>query len=309
MPAGRSAVNETAVSQAALLWDCRCRLGEGAVWNQADASIYFVDIKGREVLAFTPSNGLERRWAVPQMVGWLVPRQSGGWLAGFQTGIVSLELGADGLSRFEPLHLLHDAASPLRLNDAKADARGRLWFGSMNATDETLPHGVFYRLDAASMPEPVDHGYAVTNGPTFSVDGRTLYHTDSVARTIYAFDVDDAAEGGGALSNKRVWLRFDETEGWPDGMTTDAEGCIWVAHWRGARVTRRDEKGREIGRIDVAAPQVTNVAFGGDGFRDLYITTARTGLDAAALVAAPHAGGLFVAGGAGRGMAPGSFAS
>ena len=295
------------MSEATLLWDCRCRLGEGAVWNEGDASIYFVDIKGREVLALTPATGRERRWKMPQMIGWLVPRRSGGWLAGFQQGVVALELGADGESRFELLHRLHEDASPMRLNDAKADAAGRLWFGSMNAEDEMRPHGVFYRLDAASaatVPEAVDKDYAVTNGPTFSIDGRTLFHTDSVARTIYAFDVD--AEGGGALSNKRVWVRFDDEEGWPDGMTTDAEGCVWVAHWGGARVTRRDAAGRVIGRIAVPAPQVTNVAFGGDGYTDLFITTARTGLDAAALAAAPLAGGLFVARSAGRGMAPGS---
>ena len=298
------------MTEAALLWDCRCRLGEGAVWNEADASIYFVDIKGREVLAFTPGSGRQRRWPVPQMIGWLVPRRSGGWLAGFQQGLVALELGADGESRFEPLHVLHDAGSPMRLNDAKADAAGRLWFGSMNAEDETLPHGVFYRLDAApsaAAPAVVDTGYAVTNGPTFSIDGHTLYHTDSGARTIYAFDVD--AEGGGALSNKRVWVRFDAEEGWPDGMTTDAEGSVWVAHWGGARVTRRDADGRVIGRIDVPAPQVTNVAFGGEGCADLFITTARAGLDAAALAAAPLAGALFVARDAGRGMVPGSFAA
>ena len=298
------------MSEATLLWDCRCRLGEGAVWNEADASIYFVDIKGREVLALTPATGRELRWQMPQLIGWLVPRRSGGWLAGFQRGVVALELGADGEASFEPLHLLHDEASPMRLNDAKADAAGRLWFGSMNAEDETLPHGVFYRLAAASeatVPEAVDRGYAVTDGPTFSVDGRTLFHTDSGARTIYAFDVD--AEGSGALSNKRIWVRFGDDEGWPDGMTTDAEGCVWVAHWRGARVTRRDDAGRVIGRIDVPAPQVTNVAFGGDGYTDLFITTARIGLDAMALAAAPLAGGLFVARGAGRGMAPGSCAA
>jgi len=293
------------MTQAQLLWDCRCELGEGTVWQADDQSIYFVDIKKREVLACTPATGRQRRWAVPHPVGWLVPRRVGGWLAGFDQGVAALHLHDDGGTAFEWLHRLHDAGSPLRLNDAKADTQGRLWFGSMNDIDMSKRDGVFYRLDRASanaavpVPVPVDSGYGVTNGPTFSADGRTLYHTDSVAATIYAFDV--SADGG--LSNKRVWCRFAAGEGFPDGMTADAEGFVWVAHWGGARVTRRDASGSIVLTIHVDAPQVTNVAFGGADLSDLFITSARTGLDAAALEASPHAGALFVLPGAGRGRA------
>jgi len=290
--------------QAHVLWDCRCILGEGTVWNAADASIYFVDIKGREVLAFTPSTGLQRRWSMPEVIGWLVPRRCGGWIAGFAHGVASLQLRAGGAVQSEWLHRLHEDGSPLRLNDAKVDAQGRLWFGSMNNADESCPEGVLYRWIAGRAPEIVDAGYAVTNGPTFSADGRTLYHTDSLARTIYAFDLSDVGE----LSNKRVWLRLDADEGYPDGMTTDAQGHLWIAHWGGSRVTQRDASGSVLQTIGLAAPQITNVAFGGPQLRDLFITSARTGMDPAALSAAPLAGALFTLPGAGSGASPYAFA-
>ena len=289
------------MKQAELVWDSRCRLGEGTVWNVADASLYFVDIKGREVLAFTPASGAQRRWAMPQMIGWLVPCEGGGWMAGFQRGVAALQL--EPKVRIEWLHRLHDEASPMRLNDAKADAQGRLWFGSMNNADETRPDGKFYRWSAGSAPVQVDAGYCVTNGPTFGAHGRSLYHTDSVARTIYAYDLSASGE----LSAKRTWVKFGVDEGYPDGMTTDASGNVWVAHWAGSRVTQRDAAGQVIRTIQVAAPQVTNVAFGGPQFTDLYITTARAGADDAALATAPHSGGLFVARGVGQGVMPHRF--
>ena len=144
----------------------------------------------------------------------------------------------------------------------------------------------------------------MTNGPTFSVDGRTLFHTDSPLRTIYAFDVSPDGE----LSNKRVWAKFADDEGYPDGMTTDAEGQVWIAHWGGSRVTQRDATGRVLQTIRLPVPHVTNVAFGGRDLTDLYISTARTGMSPPALAAAPLAGGLFRLAGAGHGRLPAVFA-
>ncbi len=285
--------------QSELVWDAGCRLGEGPVWHPQDASIYFVDIKGREVLRWSTDAGSGRRWPMPQQTGWLVPRRRGGWLAGFQQGVAALELEPE--VRHALLHRLHDEGSPMRLNDAKADARGRLWFGSMNDDDSERSDGLLYRLTGDGTPEAVDRGYRVTNGPAFSPDGRTMYHNDTAARRIHAFDV--SAEG--ALSNKRVWAEFNRYEGHPDGIATDAEGRVWVAHWGGSRVTQRDARsGRVLRTVVVPAPNVTSVAFGGPGLVDLYITTARSGVGESALAQSPLSGGLFVA----RGVGPGRLA-
>jgi xylono-1,5-lactonase len=281
--------------KADLVWDAKCTLGEGCVWH--GGSVYFVDIKAPAVHAFTPATGERRSWPMPEMTGWLVPRRRGGWIAGFRCGVAFVELG--DAPRIEWLHRLHEAGSPMRLNDGKLDPHGHLWFGTMNNADESQPQGCLYRLNPSYLLARMDEGYCVTNGPTFSADGRTLYHTDSARRTIYAFDLS----ADGAIANKREWLRFRDDEGYPDGMTTDADGCLWIAHWGAGRVTRRDPvTGAEIARIDLAAPHTTNLCFGGSALTDLYVTTARIGLTESALAAAPLSGALFVVPDAGRGL-------
>jgi D-xylonolactonase len=289
---------------ATVVWDARCTLGEGVVWHAAGQTLYFVDIKNPAVHAYAPASGAQRSWTMPEMIGWLVPRRSGGWIAGFKSGVAALTL--DDTPRLQWLHRLHDADSPLRLNDAKADPFGCLWFGTMNNADEQRPDGCLYRLDPDGSLHIMDTGYSVTNGPCFSPDGCTLYHTDSGRRTIYAFDV--AVDR--TISNKRVWKRLEgttETEGYPDGMCTDSEGFLWVARWAAGCVTRLDREGNEVLRITTGAPRTTNCCFGGLGLADLYITSASIGLDPDALRAAPNSGALFVVRGVGRGFAPHAF--
>jgi sugar lactone lactonase YvrE len=300
---------------AELLLDTRCTLGEGVVWDVAHERILFVDIKERRVHAYVPATGAHRSWGVPMMTGWLVPSgEPGTWLAGMQRGVARLRLDEalpDGAPVADAdvhwLHRLHEDGSPLRLNDGKADAQGRLWFGTMNDVDEDQPVGRFFRCTTAhDAPVAVDADYRVTNGPTFSLDGRTLFHTDSAARTVYAFDVAD----DGTLSNKRVWLRVHGApaeNGYPDGMTTDADGHLWIARWGAGCVVQHAPDGTELRRVMTGAPHTTNVAFGGPGLRDLYITSARKNL-AADVADATHSGGLYRLRDAGRGRAPNTAA-
>lgn len=282
--------------QAEVLWDCENRLGAGAVWNSDDASLYFVDIEAREVLAFTPASGARRRWTLPQTAGWLVPRAGGGWLAGFQQGLAALTL-APGI-RFELLQRLHDEGSPMRLNNATVDAAGRLWFGTMNHVEPDRHDGKLYCWSGTDAPKQVETRYRVPGGPAFSPNGRTLYHCDSSERTVYAFNVSVDGE----LSKKRAFAVFNRFEGLPYGMTTDAGGNLWVAHWDGSRVTQREPiSGRVLRTIVVPAPHVTSVAFGGPNLTDLFITTARAGLSEAALAQSRFAGSLFIARDVGQG--------
>jgi sugar lactone lactonase YvrE len=289
---------------AAPVWDAQCRLGEGVVWVQSEQCLYFVDIKQPAVHAYAPATGERRSWPMPEPIGWLVPRQRGGWIAGLKSGVAALTL--NGKPALQWLHRLHPADSPLRLNDAKADRAGYLWFGTMNDIDEDRPDGRLYRLDPDGKLHVMDEGYCVTNGPCFSRDGRTLYHTDSVRRTIYAYDV--AADR--SLSSKREWKRIEgsiETEGFPDGMCTDGEGYLWVARWRAGCVTRLDPQGTEVMRIVTGAPRTTNCCFGGPWLTDLYITSARVGMKPEAIETAPKSGSLFVARGVGRGNAAAAY--
>jgi sugar lactone lactonase YvrE len=176
-----------------------------------------------------------------------------------------------------------------RLNDAAVDARGRLWFGSMHF-DAEEPTGSLYRLDPDGTLAVADRGYRVTNGPAFSPCGRVLYHNDTVAGLVLAFDLD---EESGAVSNRRVFASLGPGEGLPDGMAVDAAGHVWVACATGGAVHRYHPSGRLLERVLVPSPVVTSVAFGGPSLSTLFATTARIMMSDRDLVAWPLSGALF----------------
>jgi len=156
--------------------------------------------------------------------------------------------------------------------------------------DCSQPVGSLYHVGKDLSWRAVDHGYLCTNGPAFSPDGRILYHTDSMRRTIYQFDLD---LDGGVIANRRVFVQFDGQAGLPDGMTVDCDGRLWVAHFGGARVTAFKPDGKTDAVVYVPAPNVTTCAFGGTNGATLFITTSRTWMTEAQLSEAPLAGGLF----------------
>ena len=289
--------------KAELVWDLRCTLGEGCTW--VGDTLFFTDIKGPAVHALTPATGQRRSWRMPQPIGWIMPRRRGGWVGGFKSGVAYLDLADESaLPELTWLHRLHEADSPMRINDGKLDPHGHVFFGTMRDPGPTEHEGRLYRLHPSGLLAVADTNYHVPNGPTFSLDGRTMFHNDSARRTVHKYDLS----ADGEVTNRRPWLKFADDEGFPDGMTTDAEGALWIAHWGAGRVTKRDpQTGAELMRIEVPAPHTSNVCFGGPTLSDLYITSARVDLDEAQLKAFPQSGGLFVAPGAGRGQPRGPF--
>lgn len=271
------------------VWPVAARLGEGPVW--VDGRLFFVDIKGAAVHALTPATGRRQSWALPRPVVWLIPcTEPGSFVAGLWDAIVRLRL-EPSLEIVELQRAHAEGAAPsLRLNDAKLDGAGRLWAGSMDDSDPSRPAGVLGRLDAKGRWQAADTGYHICNGPTFSLDGRTLYHADSWLGRVHAYEL--AADGG--LGVRRLWRQFGAGEGVPDGMCTDADGCLWIAHWGGARVSRYNPAGDCIGTIALPVDNVSSCAFGGPTLQQLYITTASIGLSQPRRAHQPLAGGLFV---------------
>lgn len=286
-------------SEPVCVWTARAKLGEGPFWDVRESAVYWVDIKAPAVHRFTPDDGARRSWPMPELIGCLARRKRGGFVAGFKTGFAFVDLEKN---RIERIGNPEPARPGNRFNDGKCDAQGRFWAGTMD-DGERAATGWLYRLDADLKWRRMDGPYICTNGPAFGADGNTLYHTDTVGRTIHAFDL-----ARGVVSNKRVFVRFAAADGYPDGMTVDAEGCVWVCHWGGWRVTRFAPDGRIERTIAMPAAQVTSCAFGGPGLDTLYITTASIGLDDAALAKQPLAGGLFACKPGPRGLPAPEFA-
>ncbi|WP_435103747.1 SMP-30/gluconolactonase/LRE family protein [Arhodomonas sp. AD133] len=256
------------------VWDGRARLGEGPVWVPTLGAVLFVDIHAGYLYRHDVADGGTRGWPLPEACCWLVARADGdGFLAGLRSRIVHLRLHEHGPEIVAEVAKPEPHRPGNRFNDAKADPAGRVWAATMDDA-EREPTGSLYRIDDAGVTV-VDTGYVVSNGPALSPDGRTLYHTDSLARTIYAFDLG----ADGRLSNKRVHIRVDSSEGGPDGMTCDAEGGLWVAHFGGSCLSRFLPDGRRDIRVPLPARRVTSCTFAGEALTDLYITTASLGLD------------------------------
>lgn len=283
------------------LWDVGCTLGEGPVWVAREAALYFVDIEAPAVHRYDPVTGERFSWTPPCRVGSLAPRAGGGFIAGTEQGFAHIDPVA---GVFEPIDHPELHLPTNRFNDGKVDPSGAFWAGTMDDR-KTARQGTLYRVDAGGWAV-ADTGYRITNGPAFSPDGRTAYHSDTLDSVTFAFDLGS----DGSLSNKRDFARWPAALGVPDGMTVDAEGYLWVAFWGGWAVRRVSAAGEIVGEFALPASNITSCAFGGANLDRLFVTCARQGLDAAALAAQPLAGALFeILGHGARGCPPVEYAA
>lgn len=247
-------------------------LGEGPLWVTHEQAVYWVDIKGKALHRLVLATAEHTRWSMPEMLGWVVERRDrAGFIAGFKSGFARLFL--DPL-RVEPICTPQEHGPDSRLNDAAVDRTGSLWAGTMDDREQA-PTGGLYRLDPTGRCTRQDSGYVVSNGPTFSPGHDILYHTDTTRRVIYRF----ALGQDGTLGKREPFVVFPEQWGWPDGMATDEEGGVWVAHWGGGRLSRFLPDGRLDRVIAMPVAQVTSCCFGGPTLERLFVTTASIGRD------------------------------
>lgn len=276
------------------VWPVGAELGEGPIWHAASRSVYFVDIRGRRIHCCSEDGSQRRSWTVAGHPGFIVPADAGGFVCALEDGLYRF---SETTGKLSALRAVEADLARNRFNDGFADANGALWFGSMDNNEE-LPTGSLYRLDAQGELLALDNGYVITNGPAMSPDGATLYHTDTLQKTVFGFDVLP----GGLLSRKRVFVRIAGS-GYPDGMAVDAEGCVWIALFGGGRIERYTSAGELVGEVRFPCSNVTKLAFGGDDLRTVYATTAWKGLSDEQRAREPLAGGLFTFRAASQGLA------
>lgn len=270
------------------IWPADLSLGEGPLWDAASQRFFFVDIHGCAVHAWTPETDRRQSWKTPERVGWLIPRKDGdGFVAGFQSGFVRLWL--EPSLRWEPLAQPHPERPEVRLNDAKADAHGRIWAGSMDNDDPGRRQGQLARLNVDGSCEVLEKDIYIANGPAIAPDASWMLHTDSFLNTVYHYALDAA----GNLGAKTVWRTFSDAEGTPDGMTMDAQGHVWIAFWGGACIRRFTPAGECLQTIPMPASQITSISFGGEDLKTMLVTSARVGLDEETLRQYPLSGSVF----------------
>lgn len=286
-----SAVSEIAqmttdAEQPDCIWNAQAQLAEGPYWSQREQALYWVDILGHRLHRLSATEG-RHYWQFDQEISAVVERQNDpGLLLAMRHGLALFNPQDE---RLTPLIQIERQQPANRFNDAKCDDHGRFWVGSMDFHGKA-PTGSLYRVSGDLTCTRMDSGYPVTNGPAWSSDRRTMYFNDSAYDRVYAFDFDPPS---GTLSNKRLFLELGGAEGAPDGMTVDAEGGLWIAHWGAGKLTRRDSAGRALKTITLPCSQVSSCTFGGPDLKTLFITTAAVGLSPRQLEQEPLAGGLF----------------
>ncbi len=236
---------------------------EGPVWSAAWGGLRWVDMLAGDVLSMTASGAITRRH-VGSIAAALRPRQGGGAVIGVERGFCLED--ADGtLTRLDEAW----ADAGIRMNEGACDPDGRFYCGSM-AYDQRAGAGALYRLDPDLSLRPVLRGVSVSNGLDWSPDGSLAYYNDTATHSVAVFDY--AHDTG--LTGRRTFLQMADDE-LPDGLTVDAQGCVWVAVNGLGEVRRYTPDGRPDGVVHVAARQVTACTFGGPDLRHLYITTSR----------------------------------
>lgn len=261
-------------------------IAESPVWSVSEQTLHWVDVEGRLVQR-RDASGEIAQWPMPEATGCIGLRRGGGLVAAMRTGFHTLDTDSGALT------LILDPEADLpenRFNDGKVDRRGRFWAGSKHITDRSRATGALWRLDGAGGCARMDEGFTCTNGIAWSADDRTMYLCDTWVRRIYAYDFDVEA---GAVADRRLFAELSPEEGYPDGLTVDAENFVWSARFDGGGVARYAPDGTLDRFVALPVRNVTSVMFGGADLATLFITTARFHLTEAELDAQPGAGHIF----------------
>ncbi|QEM11986.1 SMP-30/gluconolactonase/LRE family protein [Mucilaginibacter rubeus] len=266
------------------------KLGEGSIWSVENQKLYWVDIEGRCLNVFNPVTGENKVFDVGRRIGTVVPVTKDTVLTALEDGLatVNLENGAVDYILNTEIHKEHNK----RFNDGKCDPHGRFWVGTLSMDGVSNVSSLYSVDNGLDLKEQVSQ-VSISNGIAWNADGSKMYYIDTPTGEIVQYDFDSKH---GNISNRKLILKIAEENGYPDGMTIDSEGLLWVALWDGFGVIRVDPStGNILQKINIPAPKVTSCAFGGPNLDQLYITSASVEMSTGELEQYPLSGSIFVA--------------
>jgi xylono-1,5-lactonase len=285
------------------LWQAKAHLGEGIIWDSRDGCIYWLDVEAPLMHRYELVSGKRESWAPPMYVCAIALRAAGGFIATTRDGYAYVDFAAKSL---RPLFDPRSDPAKARFNDGCLDLQGRYWAGTVSNSqwaDTTTAEdkeasarhaadracGELFSLDASLRAERADGGYLATNGPAVSPDGRVLYENDSMKRVTYAYDL----HSDGSLSGKREFIHHDSSCGFPDGMTCDEEGGLWIAFYDDPYFRRYGADGALVEQRLLPVRQGLRPAFGGERMDRLFLCSGSLVFNDKSWRAQPLAGSLF----------------
>lgn len=263
-------------------------LGESLVWEPSTASMLWCDISAglihRSPLSGASDGSDDETISLPAPVCSFHPARlaaGDGFVVSLGDRIVTTDAHGGDVTELARIDHAHPG---LRLNEGKVDPVGRWITGSMDMTTGDSD-GAFYSVTADGAVRILLGGVATANGIDWSADGTRIFFTDTGVGTVYAADYT----ADGDIENPEALL----AGGPHDGLAIDDDGCLWGALYGEGRVVRYSATGDELLSVELDAPNVTSVAFGGPRRSTLYVCSARENLTEEQLVAHPLSGSVF----------------
>lgn len=252
-----------------------CELGEGVTWDAADGRLYWLDIRGHSdatgggVLSWLDGSGAVGSLPLAHTPGMLAPYRPGRPLLATDAGFETIDTATGELHTI--MHVEADLPAR-RMNDGGCDPSGQILAGTMTRAEDP-GQGVLYRMDPEREVHPVRTALTVPNGIVWPSPDR-VYYIDTPTRRIDEFEYHSDAPFGRLVRS----IDVSGYGGFPDGMTLDAAGNLWVAFWAGGAVRCFSPAGELLEELRVGVRKPTSCAFGGPDLRTLYITSAYVGL-------------------------------
>ena len=267
------------------IWKCKSILGEGTLWVPSQNSIYFVDIKKKNILVLNTKTKKKKIIKVNKEIGFLAHIKKNIFILGLKSELRFVNLKTKKIIKSIQI----EKNKPLnRINDGKTDFQGRLWFGTMDNPERKIKNGSLYCLDKKLILHKVDTNYYITNGPVF-INKDTFLHTDSRHKIIFKIRINKNFK----IVKKTKFIKFSKKDGSPDGMTIDRKKNIWVCHFGGGCITVFNLKGKRIYKIKLPAKNITNCTFGGNNKNELFVTSALKGMKKKEIKKFSLSGSLF----------------
>ncbi|KAL4239432.1 hypothetical protein ACF0H5_000247 [Mactra antiquata] len=276
--------------------------GESPHWDETTETLLYVDIENGSLHRWSAATGIDEKYTFDTLCCFAKPCRKGGYIVALDKSICHFDWDTKMLTTLQTV----DEGKETHINDGKCDASGKLWFGTMGVEKEQVKveenMGTLYSLELDGTVRKHKEGVSISNGLAWTEDNRTMYYIDSIPRKVYGYDFDITT---GTMSNERVVVDFGGKEtmanlGYPDGMTIDTDGKLWVATFLAGRVVRFDpQTGEEIGAVSLPARLITSCCFGGKNFNELFITCGAFELTEEDKAITPLAGSVFRATGLG----------
>ena len=270
------------------IWPGQATLGECPIWDDRRQCLFWIDSLEKTIWQSDVTGAVARSYPLPDLIGSIGLCSDGRFISGFAGGFAFIDISSDPVD-VEWIGNPEPEKADTRLNDGKVDRQGRFWCGTMNR-DFAAANASLYRLDPDLDWHCLETGFTVSNGIAFSLDGKTLYFSDSRVDRSYRYRLDPLT---GELSDCRSFVDTTAYEGRIDGATVDADGNYWGALYDGSAIGCFSPEGEMIRHVKLPVSCPTMCAFGGPQMDELFVTSARFSMDEAQIAAETLAGGLF----------------